>query len=80
MKVLKAGTKVKTVIGNIEAMVVCVCITMDTIEYKVRYFAGGEEKVSWLYEFEIEVVGNKQEAGFGKKIETDKFDEFILIG
>ena len=38
MKILKAGTKVTTVIGGIEAMIVSVCITMDTVEYKIRSF------------------------------------------
>ena len=79
MKVLKAGTRVTTVIGGIEAMVVGVCITMDSIEYKVRYFTNGEEKVSWLHPFEIEVSPIRQQAGFGKKIETPDNQEIILI-
>ena len=38
MKILKAGTKVKTIVGGIEALVTGVCITMTTIEYRIRWF------------------------------------------
>ena len=80
MKVLKAGTKVTTVIGNIEALVVGVNITMDTIDYKVRWFANGEEKIAWLYRFEIDVTPVKQNAGFGRKEIIEPFDcEITLI-
>lgn len=80
MKILKAGTKVTTIIGGIEAIIVSVCITMDTIEYKIRYFANGDEKVAWLNRFEIEVTPSKQSAGFGRKEVLDPFDcEVTLI-
>tara|TARA_R110000787_G_C13103156_1_gene412776 strand:- start:244 stop:492 length:249 start_codon:yes stop_codon:yes gene_type:complete len=80
MKVLKAGTKVTTVIGNIEALVVGVNITIDTIDYKVRWFANGEEKIAWLYRFEIDVTPVKQTAGFGRKEIIEPFDcEITLI-
>jgi len=80
MKILKAGTKVTTVIGNIEALIVGVCITMDTVEYKIRYFHNGEEKISWLHRFEIEVSKPKQPAGFGAKaIQANQDSEITLI-
>ena len=80
MKVLKAGTKVTTVIGNIEALIVGVNITMDTIDYKVRWFANGEEKIAWLYRFEIDVTPLKQSAGFGRSvIQSDLDSEITLI-
>tara|TARA_R110002153_G_scaffold109109_5_gene249845 strand:+ start:1005 stop:1253 length:249 start_codon:yes stop_codon:yes gene_type:complete len=79
MKILKAGTKVTTVISNIEAMIVSVCITMDTIEYKIRYFANGEEKNAWLYRFEIKVTPIKQTAGFGRKEVIETFDSEITL-
>jgi hypothetical protein len=79
MKILKAGTKVSTVIGGIEAIVVGVCITIDTVEYKIRYFAGGDERISWLYRFEIEITPTKQRAGFGNKTIDDDFNEVNLI-
>ena len=79
MKILKAGTKITTVIGSIEAMVTGVCITMDTVEYRCRYFHNGEEKTMWLYRYELEVSKPKQKAGFGVVQEVDTFNEINLI-
>ena len=79
MKILKAGTRVKTIIGEIEAMVVGVCITMETVEYKIRYFTNGDEKTSWVYRFEIDVSKPKQQAGFGVKHVGADIEEAILI-
>ena len=80
MKILKAGTRVKTIIGEIEAMVVGVCITIETVEYKIRYFANGDEKISWVYRFEIEISTKKQQAGFGAKQTKTDIEEVILLG
>lgn len=80
MKILKAGTRVVTVIGNIEALVVGVSITMDTVDYKIRWFSNGEEKTAWLYRFEIEIAPVKQTAGFNSKpIIKNYNDEITLI-
>lgn len=64
MKILKAGTKVTTIIGDVQAIITGVCITMDTVEYKLRWFYNGEEKIAWVYKYEIEVSRPKQTAGF----------------
>ena len=53
MKILKAGTKVTTIIGDLQAIITGVCITMDTVEYRIRWFYNGEEKISWVYRYEI---------------------------
>jgi len=79
MKILKAGTKIITVIGNIEAMVVGVSIEMDAVQYKIRYFSNGELQEAWLYRFEIEVCPIKQPAGFGAKIIPNYDNEITLI-
>ena len=79
MKILKAGTRVITVIGNIEALVVGVNITMDSIDYKIRWFSNGEEKTSWLFRFEIEVAPVKQSAGFGAKQTISQEDTEITL-
>lgn len=79
MKVLKAGTKVTTVIGNIEALVVAVVIAMETVEYKIRYFSNGDERVAWLYRFEIEVATVKNPVGFNKKIDTAENENEINL-
>ena len=80
MKILKAGTKVKTIIGEVQAMVTAVSITMDTVEYRIRWFYNGEEKIAWVYRYEIEVSVPKQTAGFNSaKIEPFEDKEITLI-
>lgn len=79
MQILKAGTRVKTIIGDIEALIVSVCITIDTVEYKIRYFTGGEERISWLYRYEIEVFKPKKDIGFGVKQEEEIDPNVMLI-
>lgn len=79
MKILKAGTRVTTVIGNIDAIIVSVCITMDTVEYKIRYFSNGEERISWLNRFEIEVTRLKQIAGFNSSPTIQTYDNEIKL-
>ena len=66
------GTRVRTVIGQIEAIVIGVCIRGNNVEYNIRYFSDGEMKDPWLFDFEIETFTQKQEAGFGKiKLEEE---------
>ena len=77
MVIYKAGTKVITVIGSIEAIIVSVCITNETIEYKIRYFANGDEKIAWLLPFEIILPPPRKTAGFGNKYEEK--NETILL-
>lgn len=79
MKILKEGTKVTTVIGNIEAMITGVTIESETVTYRLRYFTGGLIQECWLYGFEIEVTPIKQSAGFGKKIISKNNEDVILI-
>lgn len=79
IKILKAGTKVKTVIGGVEAIITGVCITMDTIEYKIRWFYNGEERSAWVYRYEIEVSKPKQTAGFNSDNEPPVIDHEITL-
>ena len=79
MKVLKAGTKVKTVIGELEAMVVGVCITMDTVEYKIRWLYNGAEQYSWVYRYELEVSYPKRKAGFNTENEIIPTDNEVTL-
>lgn len=66
MKILKVGTKIITVIGDIEAIITGVYIAMDYIEYKIRWFYNGEERHAWVFRYEIEVAKPKQNAGFNR--------------
>ena len=81
MKILKAGTKVTTIIGDLQAIITGVCITMDTVEYKIRWFYNGDEKIAWVHRYEIEVTKPKQNAGFNAKNEIlIQENEVTLIG
>ncbi len=80
MKILKAGTKVTTIIGDVQAIVTAVSITMDTVEYRIRWFYNGEEKIAWVYRYEIEVSRPKQTAGFNSvNIDPIEDNEITLI-
>jgi hypothetical protein len=79
MRILKAGTKVTTVIGDIKAIVTGVFITMDTVEYKIRWFYNGEEKIAWVHRYEIEVTKPKQQAGFNSKNNVQLLDNEIQL-
>lgn len=79
MKILKAGTKVKTTIGDIEAIITGVYIAMDFIEYKIRWFHNGEEKTAWVFRYEIEISKPKQTAGFNRKEVIPDLDSEITL-
>ena len=79
LKILKAGTRVKTIVGDIEALITGVCITEQTIEYKIRWFYAGEEKSAWVYRYEIEVAKPKQTAGFNTPSELPIIDSEITL-
>jgi hypothetical protein len=80
MKILKAGTKITTVIGDVQAIITGVCITAETVEYRIRWFYNGEEKTAWVHRFEIEVSRPKQTAGFNSvNNEVIEDNEITLI-
>lgn len=67
MKVVKCGTKVKTVLSNIEGIVTCASIRFTSVNYEVSYFNNGEYKQVWLNENEFTIInGTKQIIGFKK--------------
>ena len=53
MKILKAGTKVTTIIGDLQAIITGVCITMDTVEYKIRNGNATEVKDANIFHYII---------------------------
>lgn len=55
MKVIKYGTKVKTVIGSIKALVTGCCIRNENISYEISYFHNGVSVTTWVQAIEIEV-------------------------
>ena len=76
MRIIKSGTPVKTVIGEVKALVIGVCIRgggeANTIEYNIRYFANGEEKSCWVYGFEIEIDKPNVGTGFNRDRSQDE--------
>jgi hypothetical protein len=61
MQVVKCQTKIKTVIGEIKAIVTAICIRDEQILYEISYFKNGSRSTCWIarYEFEIDVQEKK---------------------
>lgn len=68
MTVVKCGSKVKSVLTNIEGIVTAVSIRFNAVAYEVSYFNNGEYKQVWLNEseFELSSTHKKETIGFKK--------------
>ncbi len=66
MEVYPCGTKVKTEIGNVEAIITAFTVRFMRVSYEVSYFLHGEYKTAYLDESEFCVEANvkKQKVGF----------------
>ena len=56
--IIPNGTNVLTRIGDLEAIVIGICIRgkkNESIEYQISYTLNGERKSPWVYSFEIYV-------------------------
>jgi hypothetical protein len=63
--IVKTGTRVITVLNNIEGLITGVTIREERVTYEFCYFSGQEYKVIWLSEFEfIDKSKSRQEIGF----------------
>lgn len=62
LQVVKCETKVKTVIGNIDAIVTAICIRDNNVCYEISYFHAGQYTTAWVkrYEFKIDYSEKKQ--------------------
>ena len=78
MKILKAGTKVRTIIGSIEAFITEVGIKQNSIEYRLSYFKNGDHAVCWVHDFEIELTTEKRSAGFNRDESTQNDSPIFL--
>ena len=57
MDIIPNGTRVNIIEAKIKATIISVCmsgIESQFVEYKVRFWVGGERKTEWLYPDEIE--------------------------
>lgn len=64
IQIVPFGTKVKTVIGDIEMIVIGVCIRHQWMEYHMSYFVAGEHKTCWIGRNEFIIAPDKKKAGF----------------
>ena len=69
MKVYKHGTRIKSLIGDIEGVITEVSLQPSSVVYKMSYFSGGSYMNVWLYEFEFEICAKKSTAGFNQSTE-----------
>ena len=66
LQVVKYGTRVKTVIGAIQAIITGIMIgENNSVEYRLSYFNNGEHVFCWVdrAEFEIDDSNKPQKAG-----------------
>jgi hypothetical protein len=67
MEIYKTGTRVRTVIGDIEAFITQVRITSGHIHYEISWFKDGESQNAFLEDFEFTTdCKTKEEIGFRK--------------
>jgi len=55
IQVVKYGTPVTTVIGNIKGLVTAVCIRDTNVTYEISYFNNGLSVNCWLYRIEFTI-------------------------
>ena len=61
------STKVKTVIGNHEALILqSSIISANYIQYQIGYFYDGAYKTCWVSEFEFSTDDSRTQIGFNK--------------
>ena len=78
LQIVPYGTKVRSIIGNIEMIIIGVVIRNNWMEYHLSYFVGGEHKTCWIGRNEFEIVPAKKKAGF-VNYEVDEIDHSKLI-
>jgi len=68
MNIVKCGSKVKSVLTNIEGIITAASIRFNSVAYEVSYFNNGEYKQVWLNEseFELSINTKKETIGFKK--------------
>ena len=77
VKVISYGTPVKTVVGEIEAIVTGVCIRQNNIRYNIAYFKDGIYRDIWVDEIEIKVkIDNTKKAGLVNYDVPENDDEY----
>lgn len=66
IEIIKSGTEVETVNGQIKGTVTAASIRFNSVSYEISYFHNGEYKSCWMNELEFKSMGDnyKQKVGF----------------
>jgi hypothetical protein len=56
MEIINCGTKVKTKLSNIEAMITGITIRFGAVAYELSYFKDGDYKQCWMNEREFDII------------------------
>ncbi len=48
------GEKVTVILPKISGIIVAIYITLDQIQYYVRYYSGNDAKLTYFFDFELE--------------------------
>ena len=64
IKLYPSGTRVRTSIGQIEAMITAACIRFSSVSYEITYFYDGEQRTVWMNEAEFSTSGKMVVVGF----------------
>lgn len=67
MKIFKCGTRVKTHIGNQEAIITAANIRFNRVAYELSYFNNGEYKTCWCNDSEFDPCVNYEKNSIGYK-------------
>ncbi len=68
MKIIKEGTIIKTVIGDVQGIISGICIRNEQPYYQISYFVNGIHQDCWLYPYELYLAPEKRSAGFNPPI------------
>jgi len=76
-QIVKYGTPIITVIGNIKALITATCIRENNITYEISYFQNGMSVSTWIQRIEF----NIDDSAKGKPglVNYEKSNETYLI-
>lgn len=66
LTVVPCGTKVSSILGNVEGIITAISIRFNRASYEVSYFAGHDYKQIWMDEQEFKYTTKKETIGFKK--------------
>jgi len=65
--IVKCGTKIITICGEMKGIVTGVSIRDESVSYEMSYFSNGTHNTCWLYRYEFKIdIQFKKQAGFNR--------------